>query len=88
MRQIPTSGEICGIDCYQLHERCLVYRAILEWDSNRGSYKRLSTCLRDKPQVLTEKEREGLKAQGLDEYLIQRDIAVQYRPKEAHDEHR
>jgi hypothetical protein len=64
MRQIPTSGEWCG-NCPMIpnetgySDDCSYYVDTLEWKSGNG-YLRLPQCLKERPQVLTEEERNAL----------------------------
>ncbi|MDD5006852.1 MAG: hypothetical protein PHC68_00450 [Syntrophorhabdaceae bacterium] len=66
MQNIPIEGEYCGNCLFlTLKLKCLLYRVRLDLDiGDQGEIYRLPQCLSDKPQILTEKERQAIYDKG------------------------
>jgi hypothetical protein len=67
VRQIPSEGEFCGVDCpVRLDNICRLYTTTLVFDPPGA--KRCNLCLKDKPQVLTEEERTAIYVRAIETY--------------------
>ena len=64
MRQIPSEGEFCG-ECHEFDNRTGECRLYGKTVPHSHLARRLLCCKTDKPQVMTEAERQALYQKGI-----------------------
>jgi hypothetical protein len=89
MNQIPSEGEYCGRCPCRTVNYCDAFVVLLKYGHGDGGkwYQRCPQCLSDKPQILTEEEREILKSYAIQEWLckgerLKREVPEYIKEKE------